>query len=154
MRTTSLPGSSSDVQIFEDCGLKEAIERRVIGFSPPDYLPDDDRDTPYFFVGDDAFPLCTFIVKSYGRLRLEVPEWIYIYRTSRCWRVSKNAFGILANRYACLLSVIRFQPKVATNIIFAVICCHNLMRMRYPAILEDDNNNVIPGEWRRGNTWE
>ncbi len=34
------------------------------------------------------------------------------------------------------------------------------MRMKYPAIQnaamdrEDDQNNVIPGEWHRGNTWE
>ncbi len=44
--------------------------------------------------------------------------------------------------------------------VIAAICCHNLMRMRYPAIHnaaldhEDDNNNAIPGEWQRGNTWE
>ncbi len=42
-------GTSSDAQISEDCGLKEAIEWHVIGFPPPDHLPDDDRDTPYFF---------------------------------------------------------------------------------------------------------
>ncbi len=50
-------GPSSDAQIFEDCGLKQAIEKHVIGFPPPDHLPDDDRDTPYFFVGDDAIEL-------------------------------------------------------------------------------------------------
>ncbi len=40
---------------------------------------------------------------------------------------------------------------IATNIVLTAICCHNLMRMRYPAIqnatMEDDNNNMIPGEW-------
>ncbi len=146
-------GPSSDAQIFEDCGLKQAIDLHVIGFPPSDHLPDDDRDTPYFFVGDDAFPLCIYMMKPYGRLGLEVPERIYNYRTSCSRRVSEN-------RYACLLSVIKFQPKIATDITVAAICCHNLMRMRYPAIQnaamdrEDDNNNVILGEWQRGNTWE
>ncbi len=152
--------TSSDAQIFEDCGLKAAIDQRLIGFPPLDRLPDDDKDTPYFFVGDNAFPLCTYMMKPYGRLGLEVPERIYNYYMSRCQRVSENAFGILANRYACLLSVIKFQPKITTNIVLAAICCHNLMRMRYPAILnatmdhEDDQNNVIPGDCHRGNTWE
>ncbi len=151
-------GTSSDAQIFEDCGLKQAIDQHVIGFPPPDHLPDDHRDTRYFFVVDDAFPLRTYMMKLYGRLGLELQERIYNYRTSGCRRVCENAFGILANRYACLLSVIKFQPKIATNIILAAICCHNLMRMRYPAIQndamdrEDDNNNVIPGERQRGNT--
>ncbi len=153
-------GTSSDAQIFEECDLKQAIDQNVIGFPPPDHLPYDDRDIPYFFVGDDSFPQRTYMMKNYGKLGLEVPERIYNYKTSHCRRVSKNTFGILGNRYACLLSVIKFQPKIATNIILAAICCHNLMRMRYPAIQnaamdwEDDNNNVIPGEWRRGNTWE
>ncbi len=128
-------GPSSDAQIFEDCGQKQAIDQHVIGFLPPDHLP-------------------------YGILCLEVPERIYNYRTSHCRRVCENAFSILANRYASLLSFIKFQPKIATDIVLAAICCHNLMRMRYPAIQnaamdrKDDNNNVIPGEWRRWNTWE
>ncbi len=50
-------GTSSDAQIFEDCGLKKASDQYVIGFPPSCHLPDEDRDTPYFFVGDDAFPL-------------------------------------------------------------------------------------------------
>ncbi len=107
---------------------RKAIEQRVIGLPPPHHLPDDDRDTPYFFVGDDAFPRHTYMMKPYGRLGLEVPERIYNYWTSCCRIVCANAFGILANRYACLLSVIKFQPNMATNIVLAAICCHNLMR--------------------------
>ncbi len=144
--------TSSDAQIFEDCGLKAAIDQRMIGFPPPDCMPDDDKDTPYFFVGDNAFPLHTYMMKPYDRLELEVPERIYNYCPSHCRRVSENAFGILANRYACLLSVIKFQPKIVTNIILTATCCHNLMRMRYPVTQnvamgrEDDQNNMIPGE--------
>ncbi len=33
-------GNSSDAQIFEDCGLKQAIDQHVIGFLPSDHLPD------------------------------------------------------------------------------------------------------------------
>ncbi len=137
-------GTSSDEQIFEDCGLKEAIEQRVIGFLPSDHLPDDNRDTPYFFVGDDVFPLHTFMMKPYCRLRTNTQLSMELLPKS-----------ILANIYACLLSVIKFKPKIATNIVLTDIYCQNLMRMRYPVIQnaaldgEDDNNIVIPGEWRR-----
>ncbi len=51
-------GTSSDAQIFKDCGLKEAIERSVIGFLPPDHLSDDDRETPYFLLMT-MLSLCT-----------------------------------------------------------------------------------------------
>ncbi len=33
-------GTSSDAQIFEDCGLKVVIDQRVIGFPPPDLIAD------------------------------------------------------------------------------------------------------------------
>jgi hypothetical protein len=46
-------------------------------------------------------------------------------------------------------------PDVVRDIIEAVVCLHNLMRLRYPALaiqhvdMEDDNHNIIPGVWRQ-----
>ncbi len=136
-------GPSSYTQSFEDCELKRAIDQDVISFPPADYLSDDDKDIPYIFVGDDAFLPRTYMMKPYGRNGLDVPERIYNYRTSHCRRVSENAFGILANQFGCLLTTILFQPDIATTVVLAAICWHNLMRMRYPAI----QNAVIDREW-------
>ncbi len=116
--------------------------------------------TPYLFVGDDAFPLWTYMIKSYGRNGLDIPQRIYNYRTSRCRRVCENAFGILANWFGCLTTTITFQLYIASTIVLAAIWCQNLIRIRYPAIQnavmdrDDANNQVISREWRRGNTWE
>ncbi len=52
-------GEASDAQIFSDSELKEVIENNVISFPPAGVLPNDDRNTPYFIVGDDAFSLNT-----------------------------------------------------------------------------------------------
>ena len=51
--------NASDAQIFNDCELKEALEDGTIGQPVPDPLPRDDRNMPYFIVGDDAFDLRT-----------------------------------------------------------------------------------------------
>jgi hypothetical protein len=153
-------GACSDAQIWDECELKVAIQGKTIGLPDADFLPNDDKDIPYFIVGDDAFPLRTFLMKPYARRGLDVEERIFNYRASRCRRVSENAFGLLANRFACLLTTIKFEPTVATDIVIAAIICHNLMRMRYPGLhnvaldREDGNRNVIPGSWRLGNTWE
>ncbi len=48
-------GAESDAQIFTDSALKEAIESDVISFPPADPLPNDDRDTPYFFALCDKY---------------------------------------------------------------------------------------------------
>ncbi len=142
-------GTSSDAHIFEDYDLKVAIDQRVIGFSPPDNQPDDDKDMPYFFVGDNAFPLCTYMMKPYGRGARTNLQLLHVPLS----KSQRECLGILANRYDYLLSVIKFQPNISTNIVLTAICSHNLMRMRYPAIQnaamdrEDD-------QWRRCNTWE
>ncbi len=58
-------GSLSDAQIFNQCELKEAIEDGMIGFPPEDTLPKDDRPMPYFILGDNAFALKTWLMKSF-----------------------------------------------------------------------------------------
>ncbi len=67
----------------------------------------------------------------------------------------ENAFGILANRFRCLLTTMPQRPQTSQVIVLACICLHNLMRTRYPgeqnAVMDrqDADHNVIPGEWRQ-----
>ncbi len=103
-------GVASDAQIVADSELKEAIENYVIRFPSADLLPNDDRNTPYFIVGDDAFSLKTTMMNLYGRCGLPVVERILIYCLSRSRRIVENIFGILANRFDCLLTTLKQQP--------------------------------------------
>ena len=149
-------GSSSDAQVFNHCDLKEAIENGTIGFPPPDALPCDDRQMPYFLIGDDAFALRTWMMKPYSRRRMTDQERIFNYRLSRARRIVENAFGILAARFGCLLNTLLQDTDTLEAVVLACICLHNLMRIRYPAMQnaaldqEDDDHVLIPGEWRQG----
>ncbi|XP_048775604.1 uncharacterized protein LOC125680204 [Ostrea edulis] len=60
-------GSSSDGQIFRDSELRPKLEERTLGLPPPSHLLNADRDIPYFLIGDDAFPLRSWIMKPYSR---------------------------------------------------------------------------------------
>ena len=81
-------------------------------------------------------------------------ERIFNYRLSRARRVVENAFGILANRFQVLLTTMNHAPATVRLIVTTCMCLHNLMRMRYPRQQnirmdrEDDNHQVIPGQWR------
>ncbi len=149
-------GAASDAKIFADSELKEAIEANVIGFPHADPLPNDDRDTPYFIIGDDAFSLRMWMMKPYGRSGLPVAERIFNYWLSRARQIVEKAFGILANRFECLLTTLKQQPLVVIDIFLSCICLHNLMCIRYPALqiatldAHDDQLNLIPGDWRNG----
>lgn len=148
-------GSASDAQIFNNCELKGAIENGTIGFPEPEPLPNDDRDMPFFLVGDDAFALKTWMMKPFSRRNMEKDEAVFNYRLSRARRIVENAFGILANRFQCFLGRLQQDPHVAKQMVMAAVTLHNLMRVRYPRMqnavldVEDDQHNVAPGAWRQ-----
>ena len=131
------------------------LEDNTIGFPPPEQLPNDDRDIPFFILADDAFGLGTYLMKPYGRCGLEREKLITNYRLSRERRVVENVFGILAARFSVILTTFQQTPEVAATMVEACVCLHNLMRMRYPALQqaqldqEDEQHNLVPGAWRR-----
>ena len=83
---------------------------------------------------------------------MALEDRVFIYRLPRARQVVENAFGILANRFQCLLTTLKQEPHNVESIILAFVCIHNIMRMRYPgdqnALLdrEDDNHQGLPGE--------
>lgn len=147
-------GASSDAGIFNRSRLEPALRLGTLGLPPLEPIPNDDRDIPYFLIGDDAFPLRTYMMKPYSHRFLTRDERIYNYRCSRARRVVENAFGILAMRFRCLLTTMGLQPANVTRVVKACITLHNIMRIRYPGLQnadldrEDDNGQLVPGAWR------
>lgn len=149
-------GEFSDAQIWNQSDLKQAIERGLLGLPTATPFPGDDKPLGYYIIADDAFGMRTWLMKPFSRRCLSYEERIFNYRLSRSRRFVENAFSILANRFRCLLSVMNQEPETVHVIVFACVCYHNIMRMRYPGdqnlLLdqEDERHQVIPGAWRDG----
>jgi len=147
-------GSAGDAQVFNNGELKEAIEGGILHFPPPEPLPNDDKDMPYFIVGDDAFTLRQWLMKPFSLKKMTRPQRIFNYRLSRARRIVENAFGILAHRFRCLLTTLQQDPSTVSSIVLTCVCLHNLLRSKKPnefgneADQEDENHNIIPGAWR------
>lgn len=149
-------GHQSDCQIYNGSEIKQALDTGALNLPAPDPLPNDDQDMPYFFIGDDAFPLRDSMMKPFSQRGLNLEKRVYNYRISRGRRVVENAFGILAQRWRCFLGCMQQKPENVVTLVHAAVCLHNFLRMRLPGALrdrhydrEDADHNLIPGEWRQ-----
>ncbi len=148
-------GAASDPQIYNASNLAQSINDGTVNFPPSEPLSGDDTDMPYFIISDDAFALKKTMMKPFSKRYMDVSERVFNYRLSRARRVVENAFGILAQRFQCLLGMMRQKPNNVTTIVQSLVVLHNYLRIRFPVLnpqqvdTEDHENGVIiPGEWR------
>ena len=146
-------GSSSDAGIFNASRLCRKLKENTLGVPPPEPFPHDDRAIHYFFVGDDAFPLESWLMKPYPMRSLTPAQRIFNYCLSRARRIVENGFGILAHRWRCMLTTMQQKPTTVTTIVKACITLHNVHRRRHPirggeVDQEGPDGNIIPGSWR------
>jgi len=140
------------------------LENGHVDLPPPKNLQGTDIPMHFCFVGDEAFPLKTYLLRPYNRKDLQDAERVFNYRLSRARRVIENTFGILVSRWQILSKLICCNPDNAIKIVKALICLHNYImtaekrhvtlhaRLYCPPDLidqEDSNHEKIPGTWRQ-----
>ena len=160
-------GRNSDGGIFRTSEINKCLENGSLSF--PDAKPLNEarfNDVPYFMVGDEAFPLETYMMRPFfGRSsgRLSVDKAIYNYRLSRARRCIENAFGIMAGRFRIFRKPIIASEETARAITLACVVLHNFIKSfednlpaedrRYasPEFVDrlDSHGNILPGLWRR-----
>ena len=63
-------------------------------------IPGDELELPYFLVGDEIFPLQTWLMRPFsGKALINETRKIFNYRLSRARRMIENTFGILVARW-------------------------------------------------------
>jgi hypothetical protein len=92
-------GRASDSAVWEVSNLKHALETNSLNIPGPRQLPNCNMSLPFVIVGDDAFPLKTYLMKPFPFRNQNPEQRIFSYRSSRARRTVENAFGILANRF-------------------------------------------------------
>uniref|UniRef100_A0A1Y1MM44 DDE Tnp4 domain-containing protein n=2 Tax=Photinus pyralis TaxID=7054 RepID=A0A1Y1MM44_PHOPY len=88
-------GKNSDAGILSNSNLGTSLENGSINIPRGKKLPGSDVDLPMIIVGDEGFPLKTYLMRPYPGANLDNEKKIFNYRLSRARRVSENAFGIL-----------------------------------------------------------
>jgi hypothetical protein len=79
-------------------------------------------------VGDDAFPLKTYLMKPYARIQLSFEERISCHRLSRARRIAENGIGIFANRFRVFEKLTACDVGTVDKLIQRVCALHNWLR--------------------------
>ena len=147
-------GRDNDAGVLTESQFENYFENNVCHFPEPKKVGD--FVIPYLIVGDDIFPLKTWLMKPMAGKNLS-EEWkVYNYRLSRCRRTIENAFGILSARWRIFRRPIRASPVTVDRIVQATVCLYNYLRLTENSMYipsgfvdsEDNTGNIRPGDWR------
>ena len=128
------PGRNSDGGIFANSPMGVAMESGGLDLPSPSKI--NGTSLPYVFVGDEAFPLKTYLMRPFPRHDLrptarneqQLQRSIYNYRLSRARRLIENVFGIWSARWRVFKRPIIADTNTVELYIKATICLHNWLR--------------------------
>lgn len=136
-------GKNSDGGILSHSEMGKALERKTFNVPPDENLPGTTIKAPYVIVGDEAFPLKTYLMRPYPGKQLDDNEKrIYNYRLCRARRVVENAFGILTQRFRIYQRRLQSKPENVDWIILATCVLHNYIRDSDENMINVSNDSV------------
>lgn len=157
-------GSNNDSGIFRNSQMGKAFYKNKMNLPEPEIISNSasTENVPYFLVGDEAFPLQSWLLRPYPGKNISEENAIFNYRLSRARLVIENAFGILAARWRIFLQPIQGNIDTANKIVKATICLHNFLRQTNSAVYcptgfvdsFDSTGHINEGECRRNVTFD
>jgi len=95
-------GKQSYGGIFRQSSLYQLLSSNNFNMPNAEKLPLSDVELPFVIPGDEAYPLLSYLMRSYPRRQLTESRRSFNYRLSRGRRVVESAFGILAAKWRIL----------------------------------------------------
>ena len=113
--------------VFRNSALYQSLETRSLQLPEDTVLPLSEITLPHIFVGDEAYPLRTFIMKPYSRRILDRSKAIFNCRLSRARLVVECAFGICASKWRILDKAIETKVDKGVEIVKCIALLHNII---------------------------
>lgn len=145
-------GRQSDGGVFQASPLYQNLEE---GTLMPDEkpLPYSEKSVPppvpHVILGDQGYPLKTYLLKPYNRCTATEDELLFNYRLSSVRRVIECAFGILVGKWRVLKTEIQCMPDKVDVIVKCVCLLHNIVIDKegggeVDSYLQDNTYDVLP----------
>ncbi|XP_050313273.1 uncharacterized protein LOC126748227 [Anthonomus grandis grandis] len=122
-------GRNSDGRALKESKFGKCLVRGELNIPDPTPLPGEDVNIgfPYYFVGDEAFPLRSDLMKPFARNQLTNERRMYNYRISRGRKSVECCFGMLSTKFGILQTPICMKTKRIDIIILAICALHNFI---------------------------
>ena len=120
-------GTQGDGGVFRYSALYQSLGTRSLKLPEDTVLPNSEITLPYVFVGDEAYPLTTYLMKPYSRRTLDRSKAIFNYRLSRARRIVECAFGICASKWRILDKATETKVDTAMEIVKCIALLHNII---------------------------
>ncbi|XP_071052801.1 uncharacterized protein [Onthophagus taurus] len=156
-------GRQSDGGTFAISNLYDFLENYNNTLPPPAPIHGIPDDMPFVLLGDDAYPLKTYLMKPYSKRQLTNQERIFNYRLSRARRCIECTFGILCAKWRLLNKAIETDVEKAIKIVKTICLLHNMVMdfegspniaiARQALEIYRNQNNVINNARRIGRTF-
>ena len=118
------PGNTHDSTYFQSTSLWEKITKGEL--IPSKVQTVDDIGIPTQILGDGAFPLRSWLMKSYGDAVLTPYKRYFNYRSSRNRIVTEAAFGKLKGKFRIFHKNCESNKETVKIIGFACVILHNI----------------------------
>lgn len=142
-------GKQSDDGAFQYSKLNELLSSGKYNVPPPACVPGSDVILPNVMIGDEAFPLKTFLMRPYPDRGIDNEKITFNKCLSKARNCVECAFGILTDKWGLLLKPMETNLK-HTRLIIKVACLlHNIVRERdgnrglnIPAVMVEAERNI------------
>ncbi|XP_011060523.1 PREDICTED: uncharacterized protein LOC105149654 [Acromyrmex echinatior] len=156
-------GSISDDGVWANTKLASSLAAGDLLLPDPTLFPETNTPFPFVFIGDEAFPLSTHMMRPYPREKLTDDMRIFNYRLLRVRRTIENAFGILTARWRILHKPLYMSITNCENVLKALVCLHNFIMLgeEHESInnrqycttdlidIEKQDGGIREGQWRQ-----
>lgn len=118
-------GKQSDGGTFKSSDLYYLLENKIIETPKVNNLPLSNMQAPFVLIGDEAYPLLTYLLRPFSGKNLTDEQDCFNKRLSRARKTVECAFGILYAKWRLLSKSIETDVGLVNDIIKCICILHN-----------------------------
>ncbi|KAL4126733.1 hypothetical protein QTP88_010942 [Uroleucon formosanum] len=121
-------GKNSDGGILCASNIYQCPENEILKIPSEKKFPNSNVIAPHVFIGDEAFPLRSYLMRPFPRHQLQDADKMYYnYRHARARMTIECAFGIASSKFRILLKAIETKIENVDHIVKSICILHNII---------------------------